>query len=438
MIHVRPCIAALCLAAVAAPALAEAPRFPVPGTSRIGTVRFISEEDPGAVIGGVQIFVAAGLDREPVASPGVASLLAEAILRTPVASEGRSRPLRDAIASMGSVLTYAVDGRATHFYVQGRGSDLPRAVELLGTALAHPDFSGPTVAAGAAFLATRIADVESNPLSVGLEMFKHVYYQGAAGRPVDGTAETLAALTPTDLRRFYEAAYRRSGLTFAYAGRAAPGLGASLAKVAASLPAGPLAAPNQSVTAIPATSTHVIAQRAVGAPFVVVGFAAPAPMSSDYGPMLVLEALIEQTFNADLTTTAGIAQRRVGALYLYDASPASLAIYVNGLRTDATAGLNEVLVLTRALAQNTLPEPELAKMRTIAAGRFDTQAVTLGDRSYLLGSLASQGLGPDGMNASLAAIAKVTPADVRRVAKTYLERYVVSIVLPRATAPAAE
>lgn len=438
MSRLRVCAAAALFAGLAVPVSAEGARFPVPGVATAGTTRVITEEDAGAVLGGVQVFVSAGLDREPANAPGVASLLAETILRTPVMLDGRMRPLREAAAATGTLVSYAVDGRATHFYLEGRGAALGRALDLLGTALAAPDYSPAAVAPAAALLAGEIADVEGNPLSVGLEMFKHVYYQGAAGRPVNGTTETLAALTAADLRRFHDAAYRRGGVSFAYAGRPAPGLADALGKLAGILPVGMPPPADHRTTPIPATLTHVIAQRAVGAPFVVVGFAAPSPTSPDYGATLVLQSLIERTFNPDRTTTVGLAQRKVGALYLSDVSPASMVVYVNGIQTDPTAGLDEVLLLTRALGARALPEAELAKMRTIAAGRFGAQAISLGDRSYLLGSLAAQGLGADGLNASLAAIARTTPADVRRVARTYFERYVVSVILPRTMPPPAE
>jgi predicted Zn-dependent peptidase len=57
--------------------------------------------------------------------------------------------------------------------------------------------------------------------------------------------------------------------------------------------------------------------------------------------------------------------------------------------------------------------------------------VSLSDRSYLLGTFASQGLGTDSINAALAQLENTTAADVQRVAKKYLQRYIVALVLPR-------
>jgi len=55
----------------------------------------------------------------------------------------------------------------------------------------------------------------------------------------------------------------------------------------------------------------------------------------------------------------------------------------------------------------------------------------LADRSYLLGAFSSQGLGSDSINAALTALQNTTAADVRRVARNYLQRYIVALVLPR-------
>jgi predicted Zn-dependent peptidase len=55
----------------------------------------------------------------------------------------------------------------------------------------------------------------------------------------------------------------------------------------------------------------------------------------------------------------------------------------------------------------------------------------LADRSYLIGTLRQEGLPADALNAVLAALNKTTTADVRRVAKEYLQTYITAIVLPR-------
>jgi predicted Zn-dependent peptidase len=73
----------------------------------------------------------------------------------------------------------------------------------------------------------------------------------------------------------------------------------------------------------------------------------------------------------------------------------------------------------------------LKRFKAAAEGQFLTDSVNLSDRSYLLGTLSAQGLGPDSINGALAALENTTPLDVQRVAKKYLQRYIVALVLPR-------
>jgi predicted Zn-dependent peptidase len=73
----------------------------------------------------------------------------------------------------------------------------------------------------------------------------------------------------------------------------------------------------------------------------------------------------------------------------------------------------------------------LQRFKAAAEGQFLTDSVSLSDRSYLLGTFAAQGLGNDSINAALEALEKTTPADVQRAARAYLQRYIVTLVLPR-------
>ena len=102
---------------------------------------------------------------------------------------------------------------------------------------------------------------------------------------------------------------------------------------------------------IPASPPRIIARRDVGAPWVVVGFAAPAPDSRDFGAMLVLESLLSDAFERRSTTTLGSIEKSIGATYLYDTSPASLVVYVNGALVDPSMALRELLVVSHSLSQ---------------------------------------------------------------------------------------
>ncbi len=416
----------------AAPAPNSGARYPKAFAADLGVTKLVGEIDADAALGGVQIFVAAGLDREPLNGNGIASLVAEALVRTPVAgANGTILPAREAIAAQGGSLTFTVDGRSVHFYLESRAERLAAAVALFAKAIAAPDFTPATIAAARAALTSRIAETEGSALSVGIGMFRRSYYTTGAGNPALGNASTLAGLESKDASAFFAANYKRGGLTASAVGALAPDLNDALETLAKSLLDGsPLPVVSQTKV-IPAQAPRIVAHRDIGAPWVVVGFAAPAPGSKDFGAMLVLEKLLAEAFERNSATTLGFIEKSVGAFYLYDAAPASLVVYVNGTQGDPSVALRQLLVVSKSLSLKPLAADPLRHFKTAAEGQFLTDSVTLSDRSYLLGTFAAQGLGTDSINAALDALERTTATDVQRVAKAYLQRYIVALVLPR-------
>ena len=409
---------------------AETLRFPTAVLTDLGPMKMQAESDADARLAGVQIFFSAGLDRQTMAQSGVAALVAECIARTPV--DGSA--LRDAIADRGGTLQYTIDGRAARYYLEARAEDLPAVLALFARVLAAPDFSSATLASARSALSTRANDIEGTALSVGVQMFRRSYYEAGAGLPALGTTSSLAALAPSDAAAFFRAQYRRSGVGASAVGRVTPEITSALRALGDALPEGTLAPVSAKARAIPENAPRIVARRDVGAPVIVVGFAAPSPGSKDFGAMLVLESLLSNSFERTSATTLGIVERSVGASYLYDGSPASLIVYVDGRRVDPTVVIRELLIVSKSLASQPLSTDSLRRFKATAEGAFVTGAVTLSDRSYVLGTLGAQGLGPDAINSTLASIEHVGAADVRRVAKKYLQRYIVALVLPRSSA----
>ncbi len=429
-------LAALFVLAGASPAPSAISRYPTAFATDLGVTKLIGESDTDAAVSGVQIFIAAGLDRETPSTSGVASLVADCITRTPVSSAAGAPAvaLRDAIIASGGSLTYTVDGRSVHFYVESRSERLAAAIALFGKALAAPDFSPATIATARASLQSRIGELEGNALSVGIAMFRRSYYTSGAGAPALGNASTLANLGSSDVAAFYAANYKRGAINASAVGAIAPAIGDALKNIALTLPAGMNPPIVSKTRAIPQEAPRIVAHRDVNAPWVVVGFAAPPPGSKDFGAMLVLQKLLADGFERDSATTLGFVEKSIGAFYLYDTSPASLVVYVNGTQIDPSLALRQLLVVSRSLSLKPLGATPLAHFKVAAEGQFLTDSVSLSDRSYLLGTFASQGLGTDAINGALGALEKTTAADVQRVAKSYLQRYIVALVLPRVKA----
>ena len=437
MIALRPkllcalgALTALLGAAPVAP-VTPAARYPVALSRTAGGAPFVQEIDADAPLAGVQIFVAAGSSREPAGQSGVAALVAECVLRTPVSGIA----LKDALAASGGSITYAVDGFSTHYYIESRPAALAGLVTTFGRALSAPDFSAATLAAARTTLEGRIAESERSALSVGIAMIRRAYYSTGSGSAL-GSATTLAALGERGASAFYRSGYVRSALRVSAAGASAPAIDAALQKVATALPERALGPPGERLRPVSADGRRIVAHRDVGAPWIAVGFTAPPPNDPDFGAMLVLQMLLADAFERSSTTTLGFVERSVGAFYFYDSTPATVIVYVNGTLVDPSTALQEVLTVSKSLGSKPLGPGPLAHFKMRAEGQFLSDSVSLGDRSYLLGTLSEQGLGADPLNAALNELRATTPADIERAAKRYLQRYVVALVLPRQGPPA--
>jgi len=432
---VRKIAAAAALATlVGAGAAGASPlRYPATVTQATGGMRVSTQADPDALLTGVQIFVEAGLERQTAATNGAAALTAECVARTPVAVAGASQPLRDAIASLGGSLDYTIEDDNVHYYIEARPDRMPQVLALFGTALAHPDFSAATLPAARAEIVRHAGDGEHNPLHVGVQMFKESFLEQGSAYPEYGTAGSVSQMQPEAVRSFHDRTYRRGAVWASVAGRSTPAIDAALGSVARDLPDGTLPALDVKARPIPATAPRIVAQRDIARPFVVLGFAAPAPGSKDFGAMLILQSMMQTAFQASSATTVLPNDRAIGTFYMFDSVPSSLVVYVNGgTGVDPSLALRAIILLSKAMSDKPLGADSLRRFQTQAEGAFVTDTTTLADRSYVVGSLAAGALADRSINGAVEAIESATGADVQRVAKTYLQRYIVAFVLPRA------
>lgn len=426
---IRPFLAVALAGLIFAPALAANDRYP--HSTTLG--KLVAQVDPTAALAGVEIFLSAGLDRQSGAQNGYAALLAEIVARTPVDPSGRKQ-LREAIGDLGASLDISVEPQDVRYYVEGRPAALAAALSLLGRALAAPDFSNGTLAAAKSALRSRIDDADQSPFLVVSSMLRSAYYPSSgAGFAPSGTQGVVANAGSDDLRAFWSATYRRGGAALAAAGRVDGALAAAAQSALDALPAGdvnPLPLRTKAPTDPPG---RIVTHRQVGLPWVGIGFAAPSAGAKDFAAMLVVQAVIVSLGrDSSGITTQPPALRAINAVYQYDVRPANFIVYSNGDSLESGSGVREIFAVIDFLAKKPLDGSVVQRYRTLALGGFVIDNMTLEDRAALVGAFVRQGLDPDYPNAVLAALDGVTAADVQRVAKTYLQKYTVAIVMPRA------
>jgi predicted Zn-dependent peptidase len=422
---VSPVLAAAVLAAaLAAPAGAATQRTTA---IDLGGARGFVHADQGSPLAGVELIVRAGLDRQTAAQNGLAALVAETVLRTPSGGV----PLAAAVEGHGAGLSYSLGSQSVRFYLDGTPEAVAAAAPLVAAALAAPAFDPATLAAARTELGDRIDDQESDPRLVGRAMLRTSYYRGGAGLPVLGDRASLARLGPADAKAYYAAWYRRGDAVVAAVGRTGDATDAASRALVAALPAGSTPAVTIATRPFGVSARRIITHRDVGAPYVVLGFAAPPLGDRDFAAALVIRSLLGSLFDRGGATTPPTIFRPIGTSYATDVAPAQLVLWINGARVEPDVGLSAIGAVVKAAAAKPLTASVLGRYKETARGEWTLETVTLDRRACAIGDAVTHGLDADAGDDVAAAISRVTAADVQRVAKKYFQRFDVALILPR-------
>lgn len=412
---------------IAAILLAAALALPSPQAVDLGSTRLYEQADAGACLTGLQFAVSAGTARQPVGQNGVAALAAEVLLRTKVDGV----PLADRVTAAGGSIAVTIAPGAARFAVEALPEAIPGIARDLAAVLGRPDVSPAAVAAARAAIDARIADDERNPLAVALAMLRGALYAGSAGTPADGTSASLAQLGPAQVSAFLAAHYRRGNVIATAAGAVDTATADAVRIVLAALPEGAEPAADITLAALPPAAKRIITRRDISVPVLVAGFAAPALGERDFAAMLVVRALLGEISVRSAATTIAPFDRGVEVVYGYDVKPATFSVAVNGGRLDPAAGLAVLQQLVKRAAESPLDAEALGRLKAVARGNWQLEALGVVDRAQQLSIAVGAGLPADTAASVAGAVDRVSAADVQRVAKNYLQRYALALVLPR-------
>ncbi|HEV3157379.1 MAG TPA: insulinase family protein [Candidatus Baltobacteraceae bacterium] len=403
--------------------------YPATQVQQIQGIPLSIEVDPNAELTAVDVFIPAGLERETVATSGISALLLRCLFQTPVTGVSGTSSLKDAVESFGASIDADVTGQWSRISLVARSDQMPLLVDDLYHALANPDFSAKNLAMARKGLLSRLGETASEPVTVGVEMFRRAYYVGGNGLPALGSVPSIMRLRTADLSGFFAQTYVQGGAHVSLVGLQTPALRDSVKRLVGSLRPGSLPAVTIQTRPFEEKPMRVVARRKIGNPLIVVGFPAPSPENRDFATMLVINAVLTEGIATERTTESDVPES-IGSSYLYDIAPASLAVYINGGRLDPNFGVNQLINVASSLGDRELNAEALTKFKAVARGSLLMSTLNAGERASLLG-LFAQGGANDPLNGVLSSLDAVSGADVQRVAKQYLKNYTVALVLPQ-------
>ncbi len=363
-------------------------------------------------------FDGGGAAQDPAGKPGVANMLSG--LLDEGAGNLDSQAYQARLDGLSIELGFNADRDSFGGSLRTLTENLPEAARLLRLALAEPRFDPEPVARIRADILASLKRGERNPGRLAaLAMMQATFPDHPYGRPVEGTADSVAAITVDDLKAFRQRIFARSDLRIAIVGAIDATAAANLIdEIFGDLPA------EARLTAVPDVVPESGKRIDVPLPLpqAVIRLSAPGLKRSDpdYIPASVATFILGGGSDSRLFKSVredrGLAYS-VG-LGLDPLSHAGVVSGGTGTRADQA---EEVIALIRKeiarFGKEGPTEQELASAKKYLIGSYPLQFVTSGGIADELLGIELDGLGIDYVDRRNDLIAAVTIDDVRRAAK---------------------
>ncbi len=409
-------IAGLALAAVVWSAAAEAidiQKVVSPG----GITAWLVEDDSIPLIAMSYAF-AGGAAQDPADRPGVANMLSG--LLDEGAGNLDSKAFQARLDDLSIDMNF--DAGRDYFYGSLRTLSANRddAARLLRLALSQPRFDSEPVGRIRSQIITSIKRGEHNPNQLAAQAMREaIFADHPYGRSVEGTPESVAAITVADLKTFRQKTFARDTLKVAMVGAIdARAAGAMLDEIFAGLPAKADLAAVPDVTAKAAGRIDV----PLSVPQTIISISAPGITRSDPDLIPAVVATYILGGGSDSRLYRTVREQR-GLAYSIGLGLDPLVhsgIVSGGTQTRSDQAEAVITLIRQEIARFAKDGPtadELAKAKAYLIGSYPLRFVTSGGIADQLLGLQIDGKGIDYVDRRNGLIAAVSIDDVRRVAR---------------------
>lgn len=386
-----------------------------------GIVLLVAER-PAVPIVAVRVFTRAGAVDDPADRAGLANLTGSLLTR---GTAKRTGPELDAaIEFVGGRLEAGAgrDGLTVSLAVLKR--DLGLGLDLLAEVLRSPTFPPAELERNVARIQAALKRSEEEPATVaGRALAALIFPNHPYGRPVEGTVDSVGRLTRDDVVDFYRRHVRPDATIISVVG--AVTVGEARREIVARFGAWPRpATPAPAIVTAAASGapgTETIRKELTQAT-IMLGRQAVRQPDPDYFPLVVASYVLgggsTSRLYARVRDEGGLAY----AVYSYLSPSRYGARFVVSAQT-RTAEARRVLDVLRAeltrMARERVSDEELRLAKDYLIGSFPLRLDTSSKVADFLVGVEEQGLGLDWADRYRERIARVTSADVQRVAATY-------------------
>lgn len=424
--------------------LAPAPALPKPAGPVFwrlpGGLRVLAQEVPAQGLVGVAVVVGAAPRVEEDDQAGISILTREVMLRgtrTRTADE-----LAEALDSTGATLQALTGPDHTEWTLLVPAEHLDPALEVLAEVLMEPRFDPADVEAQRRVSLVRLRQQQDQPQARAVELVHRVLYPWHPyRRPLLGTPETLARLRREDLVGYHAAFYTAPNVVVSVAGEVPPPVAvAKVQRLFARMSTSPVPARVRRLDAVeralavrPQARHDVREHRQTAGAWVAVGYLGVGVAHPDWPALRVAAALLgggmaSRLFQA-VRERGGLAYA-VGAGLPAQRGPAAFTLTAGVPPGQVERAVAAMLREVDDLRARPPSEEEVDRARRRVVGLHLLDHEDLRRRAFYPAWYELLGVGHT-FDAELPVrVARVTPSDVQRVARRYLQHPVVAVVGP--------
>ncbi|HKP75075.1 MAG TPA: pitrilysin family protein, partial [Longimicrobiaceae bacterium] len=336
------------------------------------------------------------------------------------------------VAAIGGSFGVNVDANRTWAGGDVLAEFAPRMVELIADVIRNPRFPESELPRLQAAKVRQVAIDRSSPQPLATERFREVLYPGHAYGRLYPSEALLRGYTVAQVRAFYAAHFGAARAHLYVAGRFdAAAMEAAVRRAFGSWERGPAAAEVQ-VTPAQGRAVYLVDRPGAVQSTLYVGLPTIGPAHPDWVPLQVTDALLGGAFASRITANIREAKgytyspfssvsERLGAAFW--AEQADVTTAVTG------ASLTEIFREVQRLQDEPPSAAELRGIQNYLAGLF---VLRNSSRQGIIRQLAFtdlHGLPADYLTTFVQKVYAVTPAQVQRIARTYLDEEKMPIVV---------
>lgn len=398
-------------------------------------------ERPGVPMVYVQLMVEAGAVADPADRPGLASLTA-AMLAEGTATR-TSRQILEEIDFLAANLNANAGQDVATLTLTTLSRNLAPALAVFADVAVNPSFPESEWSRVREQRLVAIRQAMDQPGNVAQEAFARLVYGPShpLGRPVQGTPASVRAITPDDLRAFYQARYRPENSHLIVVGdvradQVVPQLEAAFAGWRRGTV--PAVAPPAAPTPLAATKVYLVDRPDAAQSQIRIGHVGVERAHRDYFPLLVMNTVLGGAFTSRINLNL-----REARGYTYGARSNFQMGRLAGPFT-ATGGV-QTAVTKESVAEFMRELEEIRGARPVTAEELEfaktsiirREPMSLETNEHFAGRIQEMilyGLPMDYFDEYNERVAAVTLEDVNRVAREYLQpgRFAIVVVGDRA------